>query len=172
MCQDVPVRNTPQRHTTTRRPVFPFDHTHNLTIPPQNHNAHRGHVNERLCLPSALALYGGGVQRQRYEHVVSGSEDGRLCVWDLQSKQPLQRLAGHADAVLALAKHPTEALLATGGTSGDCVIRLWRIPELAPSFAEGPVDEGEEERQEQGQGQGNAVEGGEGEPGEAMDQSA
>lgn len=127
----------------------------------------RGHVNERLCLPSALVLYGG------HEHVVSGSEDGGLCIWDLQSKRPLQRLVGHTDAVLALAKHPTEVLLATGGTSQDCAIRLWRIPELAPSFDEGPgvwEEEGGEE--------GVAVIGEEvpeaetGAGGEAMDQSA
>lgn len=79
---------------------------------------------------------------------MSGSEDGGLCVWDLQSKQPLQRLAGHTDALLALAKHPTEALLATGGTSQDCAIRLWRIPALAPSFAEGPGEDEEEGEKE------------------------
>ncbi len=92
------------------------------------HKPRSGHVNKRLCLSSALALYGA------HEHVVSGSEDGRLCIWDLQTKRPLQGLAGHADAVLAVAKHPTEAVLATGGVGKDCSIRLWRIPALAPSF--------------------------------------
>lgn len=53
------------------------------------------------------------------------------------------------DAVLALAKHPTEALLATGGTSKDCTIRLWRIPALAPSFAGEQALEEDEEGQQQ-----------------------
>lgn len=136
MCPDLPVRCLVIDFSHT---VQPSSSAHNNPLDPSTH-PHSGHVNERLCLSSALALYGP------HQHVVSGSEDGGLCVWDLQSKRPLQRLSGHADALLALAKHPTEALLATGGTSKDCSIRLWRIRELAPSFA----GEQEEEKEEEG----------------------
>lgn len=158
-------RCAPMTQTALQRVHLPTN-----VDPPSRHTTHnRGHVNERLCLASAFAIYGSG-----HQHVVSGSEDGRLCIWDLQSKRALQGLPGHTDAMLALAAHPREAVLATGGTSKDCSIRLWRIPELAPSFVAG---EGWMPLEEEGQGEEEEVEEktpreAGAEVGEPMDQSA
>jgi len=58
--------------------------------------------------------------------VLSGSEDGKAYLWDLQTKQLLQTLEGHSDVVLGVASHPTRELIATGGTDKDLrCIRIW-----------------------------------------------
>jgi hypothetical protein len=58
--------------------------------------------------------------------VVAGSEDGKVCLWDLQTKQLLQTLEGHTDVVLGVAAHPSRELIATGGTDKDLrSIRIW-----------------------------------------------
>ena len=47
-------------------------------------------------------------------------------MWDLQTKQLVQTLEGHADVVLGVAAHPTRELIATGGTDKDGrSIRIW-----------------------------------------------
>ena len=80
---------------------------------------YRGHRNKRLCLSAAF------VDVQQQQCVVSGSEDGKIYLWDVQSRNVVQTLGGHKDAVLSLAVHPSQGVLASGGTSGDGVIRLW-----------------------------------------------
>ena len=53
--------------------------------------SYRGHKNHRFCIFSAFCLNGadGG------KRIISGSEDGHLYVWDLQSRAILQKLEGH-----------------------------------------------------------------------------
>jgi COMPASS component SWD3 len=65
--------------------------------------------------------------------VASGSEDGSLCVWDLNSRKVLQRElgsaaggAGHSAAALCIAAHPAAPLVVTGGQEPDCSIKVWR----------------------------------------------
>lgn len=54
--------------------------------------------------------------------VASGSEDGSLFVWDLNSRKLIQRELGaaaggqgHLAAALCITAHPTRALVVTGG---------------------------------------------------------
>ena len=69
--------------------------------------------------------------------VLSGSEDGKACLWDLQSKQLLQTLDGHTDVVLGVAAHPSRELIVTGGTDKDLKsIRVW---EAAPASGGAPA---------------------------------
>lgn len=57
--------------------------------------------------------------------VVSPSEDGSLVVWDVKSKDILQKTAPvHDGVVLAVDRHPTLPLLVTCGL--DRTIRIWR----------------------------------------------
>ena len=51
--------------------------------------------------------------------VLSGSEDGKAYLWDLQSKQQVQTLEGHSDVVLGVACHPTADMIVTGGMDKD-----------------------------------------------------
>jgi WD40 repeat protein len=55
--------------------------------------------------------------------VASGSYDRTIKLWDLQTGDCLNTLAGHADGVLCLSSHPQSAILASG--SFDCTIKLW-----------------------------------------------
>jgi len=79
-----------------------------------------GHANARFCaaaafLPGAMgAARGRGAPRQL---VAAGSEDGAACVWDVQTRELVQRLAPHAGAALALDAHPFRDAVATGGAS-------------------------------------------------------
>ncbi|KAF8140093.1 WD40-repeat-containing domain protein, partial [Boletus edulis] len=63
-----------------------------------------GHTNRTYCLSTCFIT-------TNYHYVVSGSEDAKVYVWDLQSREVVQVLEGHRDAVLAVAK--------------DLTIRLW-----------------------------------------------
>ena len=58
--------------------------------------------------------------------VVAGSEDGKVYMWDLQTKQLLQTLEGHTDVVLGVSCHPSKEMIVTGGTDKDLrSIRIW-----------------------------------------------
>ncbi|KAJ8614568.1 hypothetical protein CTAYLR_004077 [Chrysophaeum taylorii] len=61
--------------------------------------------------------------------VVSGSEDGRLVVWNLQTAAIEHSIPAHDDAVLAVDPHPREDLVATGGMTRDALVKLWRWQE-------------------------------------------
>ena len=41
--------------------------------------------------------------------IVSGSEDNAVYVWNLQTKEVVQKLQGHTDVVLCCACHPRQA---------------------------------------------------------------
>jgi WD40 repeat protein len=55
--------------------------------------------------------------------LASGSADGMIYLWDIETKQPIYPLQGHGQAVNALAFNPTGDLLASG--SADKMIKLW-----------------------------------------------
>lgn len=65
----------------------------------------------------------GGLQQKR-AMLASGSEDGSVFLWDVNSKAVLQRLIGHKGVVMGVDVHPTEKLIVSCGT--DKTIRLWR----------------------------------------------
>jgi mitogen-activated protein kinase organizer 1 len=57
--------------------------------------------------------------------ILSGSEDGRVVVWDMVTKDVSQSFQAHANnkAVRSIASHPTEDLLLTA--SVDSTVRVW-----------------------------------------------
>ncbi|CBI28701.3 unnamed protein product, partial [Vitis vinifera] len=77
-----------------------------------------GHVNKVYCIASAFSVTYG-------KYIVSGSEDKCVYVWDLQGKNPLQKLEGHTDTVISVSCHPNENKIASAGLDGDKTVRIW-----------------------------------------------
>jgi COMPASS component SWD3 len=92
---------------------------------------YQGHVNKKYSLDGAFGTYGD--PKNPYAFIASGSEDNDIYLWDVSSKATLQRLQGHTDAVLSVATHPSQPLIASGGL--DRTVRVWR----ASDHVEKPV---------------------------------
>lgn len=56
--------------------------------------------------------------------ITSGSEDGSILLWDVVTKQVVQRLTGHEGVTLAVDTHPTAKMIVSCGM--DKTIRIWR----------------------------------------------
>lgn len=80
---------------------------------------YQGHRNEKYSIGGAFGIYGKGTQA----FAASGSEDGSIAIWDVVSKELLQRMEGHEGVVLGLDTLPGESLLVSGGL--DRTIRVW-----------------------------------------------
>ena len=78
-----------------------------------------GHKNEKYCVFANFSVTGG-------KWIVSGSEDNMVYIWNLQTKEIVQKLTGHTDVVLSTACHPTENIIASASLEGDKTIKLWR----------------------------------------------
>lgn len=84
---------------------------------------YQGHKNEKHSICGASGTYGTDVGLESF--VVSGSEDGSLLFWDIESKVVLQKVeAAHEAAIMGVDKHPTRQIIAT--CSADGVIKLWK----------------------------------------------
>mmetsp|Transcript_63605 Transcript_63605/g.74500 ORF Transcript_63605/g.74500 Transcript_63605/m.74500 type:complete len:437 (-) Transcript_63605:200-1510(-) len=81
-----------------------------------------GHLNTKHCLFASFAGMHGLISRHS---IVTGSEDGRVHVYGLQSRKVRQVLCGHVDAVLAVAAHDSKDLLCSGGMTKDRTVRFW-----------------------------------------------
>ena len=95
---------------------------------------YQGHCNVKYSLTGAFGTYGEqaveykrdpfGNFPNKYAFIVSGSEDNKIFLWDVSSKETLQRLTGHTDTVLGVDAHPTEQAIVS--CSLDRTIRIWR----------------------------------------------
>ena len=80
-----------------------------------------GHTNTKYCV--FAAFLNANPKRQC---VVSGSEDGKVYLYDLQSRLIRQTLqGGHNDAVLAVDAHDSLELIGSGGMTKDKCVRFW-----------------------------------------------
>ena len=78
-----------------------------------------GHCNRRFCLFSTFSVTGE-------KCVVTGSENHEVVVYNLQTKEVTHRLRGHEDVVIAVAAHPFENVIASGGLGRDRTMKIWR----------------------------------------------
>ena len=77
------------------------------------------HKNEKYCIFANFSVTGG-------KWIVSGSEDHLVYIWNLQTKEVVQKLQGHTDVVLCTACHPTENIIASASLENDKTIKLWK----------------------------------------------
>ncbi|KAF0714828.1 Aste57867_3660 [Aphanomyces stellatus] len=83
-----------------------------------------GHVNSSFCIFNAFSVVGSHAQ------IVSGSEDGSVVLWDVQSQDQVQIIPAHSDAVLAVATNPTKPMLASGALEKDKTIKVWEATQV------------------------------------------
>jgi len=77
-----------------------------------------GHEFNDYCIFASFQLNGG-------KWIISGSAgDNTVCIWDINSKNLVQKLKGHSDVVVAVEAHPTSSMIASGALDAD--VRLWK----------------------------------------------
>ncbi|KAI8809595.1 WD40-repeat-containing domain protein [Cladochytrium replicatum] len=86
---------------------------------------YKGHKNSEYKIRNCLS--------NSDSHVVGGSEDGRILIWDLVDSKVVKTLQGHTRALTSLTYHRTEGMLVT--TSIDGTVRLWGKPEHLSEFS-------------------------------------
>jgi len=84
---------------------------------------YQGHKNEKFSLSGAVGVYTNADESEKRAFVVSGSEDGKIFTWDVQSKQILQTIEGHEGVVLGVDTWEEEGLMVSCGL--DKTIRVW-----------------------------------------------
>lgn len=88
-----------------------------------------GHKNTKYCIFSDFCT--SSLKKNEKHSVVTGSEDGSVVLYDLQSRTIRQKLSGvHTDAVLAVAAHSKVDLIASGGMTNDKTVRFWATNSL------------------------------------------
>jgi COMPASS component SWD3 len=84
---------------------------------------YQGHVNAKFSIGGAFGTY--GTPEYPFAFIASGSEDGSVWLWDVGTKNVLQKIEGaHQGVVLGVDTHPTEPLIVSGGA--DRTVRVWR----------------------------------------------
>jgi len=78
------------------------------------------HVNNKYCIVSDFM-----VARPDRQCIVTGSETGKIILYDINSRQVHQVLEGHNDAVLAVDAHDKMELIASGGMTQDKTVHFW-----------------------------------------------
>lgn len=97
----------------------------------------QGHVNNTFSLSGCFGAY--GARHATYDEplcfAVSGSEDGSILFWDIVSKQIMQRLEGHSDAVLCVHTGELNGKRMVVSSGADKTVRLWEeVDENATGF--------------------------------------
>ncbi len=120
--------------------VSTLDSTHRLFHCPGGEAAslvdtYRAHVTAKYSVQSRLARHrreGGG---DGGSYVVSGSEDGKVYLWDVNGTETIcdghggnggaVALEGHGDAVLAVAAHPDPDVMQLASAGRDGSVKIW-----------------------------------------------
>ena len=79
-----------------------------------------GHSNTQFCIFACFSVTGG-------KWIVSGSEDNKVYLWDLQSREVVQTLEGHTDVVIAVDCHPEQNKIASASLAKDKTVKIWYV---------------------------------------------
>ncbi|KAI8099087.1 WD repeat domain-containing protein 83-like protein [Halteromyces radiatus] len=78
-------------------------------------NSFKGHRQQKYKIESALTYDDA--------HVISGSEDGHIYIWNVLEGNLMRTLDSHSGTISTLDCHPSKGVLISGGDDG--MIRLW-----------------------------------------------
>lgn len=79
-------------------------------------NRYVGHENFKYLLKSGLTFDDA--------HIVSGSEDNAVYIWDMVDNKIVQKLSGHNKMVCGISCHASELCLLSSSVDGT--IRVWK----------------------------------------------
>lgn len=104
----------------------------------------QGHVNKKHSLSGCFGTYGSPDVNYQPPlcFAVSGSEDGSILFWDIVSKQILQRLDAHSDAVLCVHTGTLNGKRMVVSCGLDKTVRLWEEVSGDGSSNEDALDDG------------------------------
>ena len=94
---------------------------------------YQGHTNTKFSIGGAFGIYfkyGGSAASTEPPSalVVSGSEDGSLWIWDVGTKNVLQKVdKAHSGVVFGTDAYSTSRLIVSGGEDG--VVKIWQADE-------------------------------------------
>ncbi|KAK4697792.1 COMPASS component SWD3, partial [Lecanoromycetidae sp. Uapishka_2] len=102
---------------------------------------YQGHKNEKYSIGGAFGVYDNKEKTEQRSFAVSGSEDGSLFCWDVQSKEILQRMEAHDGVVMGVDTWPDGGLMVSGGI--DKTVRIWERDEGVKEDSDKVEDEEE-----------------------------
>lgn len=114
---------------------------------------YQGHENKKYSINTAFGSYTAEVEKQRtmegqeqgepeaqpkWAFAAGGSDDGRVMLWDVSSKEVLQELKGHDGVVLGIDVGLDDQTIVTCGN--DTTVKVWKrlpLPEGIPNGVDG-----------------------------------
>jgi COMPASS component SWD3 len=97
---------------------------------------YQGHKNQKYSIGVCFGTYSAGEARgeelqKQWALAACGSEDGSTVLWDVNSKEVLQRLQGHEGVVLGVDVCAQDGAVATCGI--DKTIKIYRRRQAGPA---------------------------------------
>ncbi|MBW0555592.1 hypothetical protein O181_095307 [Austropuccinia psidii MF-1] len=90
--------------------------------------SYTGHSNTKFSIPARVISIPSTDQFPGGEFMLMGSEDGKLLIWDLQSRECISKISSHQDSIIGIATHPfSPALIVTVGLEGDLTTKVFAL---------------------------------------------
>ena len=80
---------------------------------------YRGHHNTKFSLDTKFFTYG------TESYIACASEDGSICIFDVQKCDFVEIIMGHKDTVLSISCHPSLPIIASSAIGTDLRIKFW-----------------------------------------------